>query len=137
MIAPITAFSHPAMKIVQRLLLLGFIIAPAGCMGWQRMSPPAPAPDASAPPGMVGVTTIHGATVELTSVVVTADSVVGLRANGPWVGDRLALHRSQVRHFEEPGVDVKETTLLTGVLAAWAVLALAAGALLFAVVNSG
>lgn len=125
------------MKLVQRLLLLGLILATAGCVGWQRMSPPAPAPDAPPSDRVVRVTTIHGATVELTSVVVTADSVAGLRANGPWVGDRLALHRSQVRHFEEPGVDVKETTLLSGVLAAWAVLAFAVGTLLLAVLSAG
>lgn len=137
MIVSVTAFSWPAMKIVRRLLLLGFTLASAGCAGWQRMSPPEPAPDGSAPPGVVRVTTIHGATVELTSVVVTADSVVGSRASGPWAGERLALHRSQVRHFEEPGVDVKETTLFTGILAAWALLTLVVGALLFAVLNSG
>jgi hypothetical protein len=125
------------MKLVQRLLLLGLILVTTGCAGWQRMSPPAPEPDAPPLDRVVRITTIHGATVELASVVVTADSVAGLRASGPWVGDRLALHRSQVRHFEEPGVNVGETTLLTGVLAAWAVLTLAAGALLFAVLNAG
>lgn len=125
------------MKLVQRLLLLGFILATAGCTEWRGTSLPAPESDAPRSLGLVRVTTINGATVELASVVVTADSVAGLRANGPWVGERLALHRSQVRHFEEPGADVKETALLTGAVAAWAVLSLAAGALLFAVLNGG
>jgi hypothetical protein len=125
------------MKVIQRLLLPGFIVATTGCVGWQRMSPPAPAPDGPPSDRVVRVTTIHGAMVELTSVVVTADSVAGLRANGPWVGDRLALHRSQVRHFEEPGTDAKETALFTGVIAAWAVLVFAVGVLLLAVLSAG
>jgi hypothetical protein len=104
------------MKIVQRLLLFGFILASAGCMEWRGTSLPAPAPDAPRRLGTARVTTVDGRTLEMDAVVVTADSVVGSRAGGPWAGERLALHHSQVRHLERQGFAFGRTVLLTTIV---------------------
>ena len=106
------------MKLAQRLLLVGCILASAGCMGWQRASLPGPAPDAPHRVGAARVTHAHGHTVELHSVVVSADSVVGWRAREPFAGERLALHRSQVRHVERHEFSLVRTALTIGVIAA-------------------
>ena len=104
------------MKLVQRLLLLGFILALAGCVGWQRTSLPGPAPDAPLRLGAARVTHVHGHSVDLHSVVVSADSVVGWRAREPFAGERLALHRSQVRHLARQRLAFGRTVLLTTIV---------------------
>jgi hypothetical protein len=106
------------MKLVQRLLLLGFILASAGCIGWRRTTLPAPAPDAPLRVGAARVTDVHGHTVELHSVVVSADSLVGWREREPLAGTRLALHRSQVRNVQRQEFDFVRTALTIAAVAA-------------------
>lgn len=106
------------MKLVQRLLLLGFVLASAGCMGWRRVTLPGPAPDAPLRAGAARVTDAHGHTVELHSVVVSADSVIGWRARQPLAGERLALHRSQVRSVQRQEIDFVRTVLTIAAFAA-------------------
>jgi hypothetical protein len=106
------------MKLVQRLLLLVFILASSGCIGWRRTSLPGPAPDAPLRLGEARVTDVRGHTVELHSVVVSADSVVGWRAREPSAGERLALHRSQVRSIQRQQFDLVRTALAIGAIAA-------------------
>jgi hypothetical protein len=106
------------MKLVQRLLLLGFILALSGCIGWRRTTLPAPAPDAPLRLGAARVTDVRGYTVELHSVVVSADSVVGWRAREPSAGERLALHRAQVRSIQRQRFDFVRTALTLGAFAA-------------------
>lgn len=104
------------MKIVRCLLLLGFILATAGCMEWGGTGLPAPAPDAPRRLGAVRVATVDGRTLEMDAVVLTADSIVGLRAGGPRAGERLALHHSQVRHLDRRGLAFGRTVLLTAIV---------------------
>lgn len=99
------------MKLVRLALLLGCILAAAGCMGWRRMSPPAPAPDAPLRMGSARVTDIRSGVVELHSVVITADSIIGWRAREPLAGERLALPRSQVLIVEHDSIDVARTAV--------------------------
>jgi hypothetical protein len=101
------------MKIVRLFLLLGFILASAGCMEWRGTSLPAPAPDAPRQLGAVRVTTVDGRTLEMDSALLTSDSIVGSRAGGPWATERIALHHSQVRHLDRRGVALGRTVLLT------------------------
>lgn len=105
------------MTIVQRLLLLGFILASSGCMQWRGTSLPAPAPDAPRQLGAVRVTTVDGRTLEMESVVLTSDSIIGSRAGGPWATERIALHHSQVRHLDRREVALGRTVLLTMIVA--------------------
>jgi hypothetical protein len=116
MIVPPPRSPDPAMKIIRLLLLLGFILTSAGCMQWQRTGLPAPAPDAPRRLGAARVTTVDGRTLEMDSVVVTADSIVGSRATGPGAGERLALHHSQVRHMDRRGLAFGRTVLLTTIV---------------------
>lgn len=111
-----SAFPLPAIELVRRLLLLGFILASAGCMEWRGTSLPAPAPDAPRRLGTVRVATVDGRTLDLGGVVLTADSLVGSRASGPWAGERLALHHSQVRHLDQRGLAFGRTVLLTAII---------------------
>jgi hypothetical protein len=108
---PNTAFRLPAIELFRCLLLVGLLAATAGCTGWRRMSPPAPAPDAPLRMGSARVTDIHGTAVELHSVVITADSVVGWRTREPGAGRRLALHRAQVLIVEHNSIDFARTAL--------------------------
>jgi hypothetical protein len=111
-----SAFPLPATRLVRRLLLAGLVAASAGCMQWRGTSLPAPAPDAPRRLGTARVTTVDGRTLEMDDVVVTADSVVGSRAGGPWAGERVALHHSQVRHLERQGLAFGRTVLLTTIV---------------------
>lgn len=104
------------MKIAQRLLLLGFVLAAGGCMEWRGTRLPAPAPDAPRRLGTARVTTVDGRTLEMDSVVVTVDGVVGSRAGGPGAGERLAMHHSQVHHLERKGLAFGRTVLLATVV---------------------
>jgi hypothetical protein len=113
------------MKLVLRLLLAGVVAVTAGCVGWRPVSTPAQAPDAPLRLGAALVTHGDGATVELHSVVVSADSVVGWRVREPRAGERLALARSEVRHIERHGLDFRATAGLAVLIAAaalWAAL---------------
>jgi hypothetical protein len=95
-----------------RLALVPVLVASSGCMGWRRASLPALAPDAPVRLASTRVTHVDGYSVELNSVVVTADSLVGFRAREPMAGRRLALHSSQVRHIQHEGFDLVRTALL-------------------------
>jgi hypothetical protein len=106
------------MKLTDCLLLVGIALATGGCVGWQRTSLPGPAPDAPLRLGAARVTHVHGYSVELSSVVVSADSVVGWRAREPLAGTRLALHRSQVRHLQRHGFAPVRTALAIGLIVA-------------------
>lgn len=100
------------MKLVRYLLLAGLVAATSGCMGWQRATLPAPAPGAPVRLASTRVTHVDGYSMELNSVVVTADSLVGFRAREPMAGQRLALHGSEVRHIQHEGPDLVRTALL-------------------------
>lgn len=113
MLMPPTVFQLPIIALVRRVLLVGLVAATAGCMGWHGTSLSAPAPDAPRQLGAVRVTTVDGRTLQMDSVVLTADSIVGSRAAGPWAGERLALHRSEVRHLDRRGLAFGRTVLLT------------------------
>jgi hypothetical protein len=110
------AFPLPAIGLVRRLLLLGLVAVTAGCMEWRGTSLPAPAPDAPRRLGAARVTTVDGRTLELDAVVLTADSLVGSRAGGPRASERLALHRSEVRHLDRRGLAFGRTVLLTTIV---------------------
>lgn len=51
-------------------------------------------------------------------MVVAADSVVGWGAREPFAGERLALHRPQVRSIQRQGFDLVRTALTIGASAA-------------------
>jgi hypothetical protein len=72
-----------------------------------------PAPEASGwrSVGRARVTTTESRYYELREVQVTADSVTGWHVAGPR-GERVSLHRSQVRRFEARRVDPVRTGLL-------------------------
>lgn len=100
------------MKLVRHLLLAGLLAATPGCMAWRRESLPAPAPGAPVRLASTRVTHVDGYFVDLNSVVVTADSLVGFRAREPMAGRRLALHSSEVRHIQHEWLDPVRTALL-------------------------
>jgi hypothetical protein len=116
MIVPPPRSPDPAMKIIRLLLLLGFILASAGCMEWRGTSLPAPAPDAPRQLGVVRVTTVDGRTLEMDSVVLTSDSLIGSRAGGPWVTERIAFHHSQVQHLDRRALAFGRTVRLTTIV---------------------
>ena len=113
MLMPGTLFPLPMIKLVRRLLLVGLVAATAGCVEWRGTSLPAPAPDAPRSLGAARVTTVDGRTLEMDAVVLTADSLIGSRAGGPWAGERLALHHSQVRHLDLRRFALSRTVLVT------------------------
>lgn len=112
------------MKLVLRLLLTGLVIASAGCVSSRWVRSPAP-PHAPLPLAEARVAHVRGHHVDLHSVVVTADSVVGWRARAPGAGERVALHRADVLYLTRPRFDFARTSLavLLGVAVAmlWAV----------------
>ena len=113
------------MKLLRRLLLVGFVMTATGCVssGWVKL--PASAPDAPLRLGEARVAHVRGHQVDLHSVVVTADSVVGWRARAPRAGERVALHRTEVLYLTRPRVDFARTSLallLAAAAALWAAL---------------
>lgn len=98
------------MRRTMRLLLCALLVgATTGCFRFQAGSVPAPEPGGSRAIGQARVTTTESAYHLLRDVQVTADSVTGWEAARD---RRIALHRSQVRRFEQERVDVVRTGLL-------------------------
>jgi hypothetical protein len=88
------------------------------CTGWRPVTTPAPGPVRQA-----RVTSVENAVLVLRDVQVTADSVIGwhqvltdpLQAGHR---QRIAMHRSQVRTFEQSATEPARTGLLAVLIAA-------------------
>jgi hypothetical protein len=98
---------------MRRLALFTLLMGAAGCMRFAAR--PVPAPEACGWRAIrqARVTTTESAYYVLRDVQVTADSVTGWDTASN--RRRIALHRSQVRRFEQQRVDVIRTGLLATV----------------------
>lgn len=105
------------MRLTMRLLLCALLGGAAGCMRFQAGTVPSPGPEGSRTLGQARVTTTESRYYRLRDVHVTADSVVGWNTARSADGQRIALHRSQVRRFERERVDVVRTGLVAAVAA--------------------
>lgn len=117
------------MKQIRRLAIVALLAASAGCMRYQAGAVPMPAPEETRRIGTARVTTVESAHFLLRDVRVTADSVTGwhdVRTSTslqPPNSQRIALHRSQVRRFEQERIAVVRTGLVALVVAYVAVVA--------------
>jgi hypothetical protein len=116
------------MKLLWCLLLTGLVMVTAGCVSSRWVRSPGPS-DVPLRLGEARVAHVRGHSVDLHSVVVTADSVIGWRARAPGAGERVALDRAEVLYLTRPRFDFPRTALV--------VLLGAALAMLWAVEQSG
>ena len=103
------------MRWMTRVSLCALLAAGAGCMRFQPAA--VPAPDASGWRGIghARVVTVTSDYYVLRDVQVTADSVVGwqaARGTEPGQMQRVALHRNQIRRFEQKRLAVVRSGLL-------------------------
>ena len=115
------AYPSLAMKPALRLLLAGLAMSTAGCVSSRWVKSPSP-PDTPLRLAEARVEHVRGHHVDLHSVVVTADSVVGWRARGSGVGERVALHRAEVLFLTRPRFDLARTSFVVLLGAALAML---------------
>jgi hypothetical protein len=99
------------MRWIGRLSLVVLLAGAGGCTRFHASNVPAPEPSGWRSIGRARVTTVESRHYLLRDVQVTTDSVTGWHDAEP-AGRRIALHRSQVRRFEQLRVDRVRTGLL-------------------------
>jgi hypothetical protein len=105
------------MRWLRRLSRLALVAGAAGCVRFHPSLVPAPEASGWRSIGRARVTTVESQYYVLRDVEVTADSVTGYHdVSGtplqPPNRRRIALHRSEVRRFEEARIDRVRTGIL-------------------------
>ena len=109
------------MRWMRRLMVCALLVGASGCMHFDTVEVPAPAPGASRTIRWARVTTTESRFYQLRDVRITADSVVGweeARNLDPAAKRRIAIHRDAVRRFEERRLNAAHTVLLGAAVAA-------------------
>ncbi|HEX6911622.1 MAG TPA: hypothetical protein VF142_14570 [Longimicrobium sp.] len=109
------------MRWMGRLMVCAALVGASACVHFDPVEVPAPQPGEARSVGWARVTTTESRFYQLRDVRITADSVVGweeARSLDPSARQRIAIHRSDIRRFEERRLNAAHTVLLGGAFAA-------------------
>ena len=102
-------------------MVCALLVGASGCVHFDVVEVPAPTPGESRSVGWARVTTTGSRFYQLRDVRITADSVVGWEEApnlDPDARRRIAIHRDDIRRFEERRLNAAHTVLLGGAFAA-------------------